>query len=125
MTAARQPEFERRLLLGERIIFAAIAEQAAVHFWVVPDWKDEGNSRGGLEFHQRPQAGQEPTYDWCFVLNAPCCHDGSALYAEEKLIPLFHFYCETGDGNYEPIWQEVESALRRLISEREADTGGD
>jgi len=123
MTAARQPEFERRLMLGERIIFAVIAEQAAAHFWAQPDWSDYSKTfAGGLEFHQKPQAGQEPSYEDCFLLNGPCCHDGSAS-AADALVPIFFKCCKTGD--YEPIWRRVESALRWLIAEREADTGGD
>ena len=123
MTDEKRPKFKRKLLLGERIIFAAIAEQAAVHFWVQPDWDDYSRTFArGLEFHQKPQAGQEPAHEDCFLLNGPCCHDGS-VSAADALVPIFFKCCETGD--YGPIWQEVESALRRLIAEREADTGGD
>lgn len=109
--ASDQPIVTRRLMLGRRVIFAVISERAAVHFWVEPNWEDNEKSWGGVEFHERPSDGREPDNDDCWLLNGPCCHDGSSLMASERVIPMFHRCCEIGDGDYEPVWAFIESAL--------------
>lgn len=47
----------------------------------------------GLEFHYREppsyMATKPPSRDCCHLLNAPCWHDGTSLYAHEKLLPRF------------------------------------
>lgn len=116
MSAPVHAVVTRRLMLGRRVIFAVIGVRSAVHFWVEPNWEDNEKSWGGVEFHERPEDGREPDNEDCWLLNGPCCHDGSSLYASEKVIPMFHRCCEMGDGNYEPVWQEIESALERNTS---------
>lgn len=48
---------------------------------------------GGLEAHFRtpPDYMQEkaPSHDQCAILQAPCWHDGTSLYASEVLIPFW------------------------------------
>lgn len=116
MSAPVHAVVTRRLMLGRRVIFAVIGERSAVHFWVEPNWEDNEKSRGGVEFHERPEDGREPDNGDCWLLNGPCCHYGSSLYASKKVIPMFHSCCESGDGNYESVWREIESALERNTS---------
>jgi hypothetical protein len=128
MTVAKRPEFERRLLLGEQIYFAAIAKQTALSFWIRPNWNDESKSQGSLEFHEKPREGRELTFNWCHLLCGPCCHQhrhSFVWYEKEMFVPLFHYCCELGVGVYDPIWEEIEGVLQRLIAERKANIGGD
>jgi len=128
MTVATQPEFERRLVLGKETAFAVIAKQTALVFWIRPNWNDESKSQGSLEFHEKPREGRELTFDWCPWLCGPCCHQhrhSFVSYAKEMFVPLFHYCCELGVGVYDPIWEEIEGVLQRLIAERKANIGGD
>ena len=46
----------------------------------------------GLECHWRQppahMADRAPSHRWCHILEAPCWHDGTSLYAKETLYPL-------------------------------------
>ena len=128
MTQAKRPKFERRLILGKSIIFAAVAKKAAVVFSVRPNWNDESKSRGYLDLYEDPREGRELTAHWCPALNGPCCHQRRhrfSLRAKEVLVPMFHYHCEIESHDYEEIWQEIEAVLQHLIDERKSDTGGD
>jgi len=46
-------------------------------------------------------------------------------YEKEMFVPLFHYCCELDVGVYDPIWEEIEGVLQRLIAERKANIGGD
>lgn len=56
-----------------------------------PDFPDRYSA--GLEYHFRQppsyMADLPPSHDECWLLKAPCWHDGTSLYAQEKLLPLF------------------------------------
>ncbi len=48
---------------------------------------------GGIEIHYRHPPSymdhEPPSHDECFLLKAPCWHDGSSLQASEYWIPLW------------------------------------
>jgi hypothetical protein len=44
----------------------------------------------GLELHSRaPLDEGPPSHDRCWLLECPCWHDGTSLYAEEHFLPMF------------------------------------
>lgn len=47
----------------------------------------------GLEYHWRVppdyMADKPPSHDRCWLLKCPCWHDGTSVYAQETLLPLF------------------------------------
>lgn len=47
---------------------------------------------GGVEYHMRraPSYSEQttPDHEHCWLLGAPCWHDGTSLYASDVLIPL-------------------------------------
>lgn len=106
---------KRLMFVGKKVIFAVVGDRAAVHFWVLPNYDNESESRGGVEFHIQPTRDEQPDHAHCWLLGKPCFHYGSSLYAEEKLIPLFHFCAHKGE--YDAVWRELENALYAEIGE--------
>lgn len=54
----------------------------------------------GLEFHHYfdPSGGQQaPHHAPCWLLGAPCWHDGTSLYASESVWPQIELYLESSD----------------------------
>lgn len=51
------------------------------------------NWSAGLEYHWRKPpsylAQSPPSHDQCWLLNCPCWHDGTSLYAQDHYLPLF------------------------------------
>ncbi len=56
-------------------------------------YNDQDNWSAGLEIHRRAPADYQrndpPSHDDCHVLKAPCWHDGTSLYAQERFLPVF------------------------------------
>jgi len=52
-----------------------------------------GRYSGGLEAHYRTppdyMSERPPSHDECWLLCAPCWHDGTSLYASETIIPYW------------------------------------
>lgn len=78
-------------------VYFVVGAHGAIHFWVT-DHGEEYSQKydverysGGLEIHYRHppdyMAGDAPSQERCWLLNAPCWHDGTSLYASESLIP--------------------------------------
>lgn len=68
----------------------------------------------GLEYHSRTPRGSDkspPSHDECWLLHAPCWHDGTSLYARETYLPLFH----AGEFGY--IFQRLVGDARRYFEE--------
>ncbi len=79
------------------------------HFWIIEGAKgavhfhtDDNEERrqkyggtAGLEIHWRTpppyMANDAPSQSPCWLLNQPCWHDGTSLYAMETLFPLVDF----------------------------------
>ena len=56
----------------------------------IREYKDTPSA--GLEYHYRqPKDYMDdcPSHEKCHVINGPCWHDGTSLYARERYLPLF------------------------------------
>jgi hypothetical protein len=80
----------------------------------VPPENKEYSPTAGLEFHYSSppeyMKDQAPSHKRCPVLDGPCWHDGTSLYATETLWPIIKAHLKFGD----------HQAIFRLL-EREAD----
>lgn len=101
-------------------IYSLVGGQGAVHFWVREFQKDKGEigQSGGVEIHRRrPQDNSKhdpPSHNQCWLLNAPCWHDGSSLLGEEwirrwKIDPHDHnmLFCRL-EGMYKEVFFDSE-----------------
>lgn len=91
----REDSYEKRWIL--------VGTEGAVDFHVshaIAQFAYLGRT-GGIEEHHRsrvPYMDEKPSHDNCWILNGPCWHDGSSLYASEVLIPIFE------SGGESAIW---------------------
>lgn len=117
---------ERRdISTDKRVILAVVGKHGAVHHWheQASDWSQQHFGEkyfGGLEVHHRhrPDWGsEEPCRTDCWILNGPCWHAGSSLYADEVTIPCWE-RCQAM-GDMEPFWRRLEIEYHdRLSNER-------
>jgi len=84
-----------------------VGPTGGIHFHVADD-------TAGLEIHYTSppdyMKGTAPHQTKCWLLNCPCWHDGTSLYATDTLWPMIKSYLKAGD--HEKIFK---------ILEREAD----
>ncbi|TDQ63605.1 hypothetical protein ATL17_1612 [Maritalea mobilis] len=85
---------------GNRHIWFAKSELGGVHIWAIEqdkDWRDRWGERflGGIEIHSpKPLYGDcQASHDDCWLLNAPCWHDGSSLQFSEQIEPVMR-HCD-------------------------------
>lgn len=88
--------------------WAVVGDWGAIEFWI--DSNNDYRTFGGVEIHQRipfecSLNQVEPDYKHCEVLDGPCSHDGSSLWACEHWIPT---YQKLGDDAEKWIWAELE-----------------
>lgn len=89
----------RELRINEsQVLFAVAGERGGVHFHVDPARLD----RCGIEQHRRIEKGER-----CWLLDAPCEHDGSTLAARETWLPVYVSCNSTGD--FEPLYEALEA----------------
>lgn len=100
--------------------YELIGQHGAVHLHISEFNKDiqniTGSYGGGIEFHYRtPHIGcnEPPSHDECWLLKAPCWHDGSNLWASEYWIPLW----ENSRGNHDLIFRTLAQAADKKFSE--------
>lgn len=112
-------EFKYELVEGagcSRHIFSAVDERGGMHFWAQRSAMDCGREHfGGVECHYRSQPeymSDESGSDKCWLLNAPCWHDGSSTLASETWIPIW----ECDPDNHQAIFD--------LLAERMDSTFG-
>jgi hypothetical protein len=72
-----------------------VGEKGAIHFHIGADTyinRQYSSWSAGLECHYRnpPDYMKEKpcSQKKCWILNAPCWHDGGSLYAEEHVLPI-------------------------------------
>jgi len=79
-------------------IWTCVGRHGAVHLHISDlgdDYAKKGHERfsAGLEFHHRKPPhylkDDAPSQDWCWLIGAPCWHDGTSLYAHETLVPFW------------------------------------
>lgn len=78
-------------------LWSALTDVAGIHLHITDlgaEYEDKYAGlrySGGIEIHRRAppdyQQGEPPTHDDCWLLKAPCWHDGSSLQATEFWIP--------------------------------------
>ena len=72
-----------------RHVWTVVGRHLAIHLHI-SELKDHGPS-GGIEYHYRqpPEHMKDdaPTQDQCWLLKAPCWHDGSSMQATDYWIP--------------------------------------
>ena len=90
-------EYVNRFGHPERSWFV-IGRKGAIHFHVMDMGEKDGHEygvrySGGLECHYRQppdyMSEDAPSHERCHVLEGPCWHDGSSLYASETVIPFW------------------------------------
>ncbi len=87
--------------IGTRICLGVVSDLGGVNFWF--DFgSGRGNYYGGIEKHLYAESGKCDN-EKCWLLDAPCNHDGSSLMASEKWIPLY-LTCQSK----EEFWRALE-----------------
>lgn len=78
-------------------MWCVVTARGGVHVWASqykPSKDAPPEYTGGIEVHYRTppsyMADQPPSHDECFLLKAPCWHDGSSLQFEERWLPMFN-----------------------------------
>lgn len=80
---------------GRTNIWACIGPEFAMHIHITDRGAEDQFSRyyGGLEFHYRTApdylSDKAPSHTDCWLLKAPCWHDGTSVYASEVIIPFW------------------------------------
>ena len=71
----------------------------------------------GLEFHSRTPRGEAtaPDHLRCPLLEGPCWHDGTSLYAQETLWPVIRMHLECGD--HDAVFRYLEMEYERYFEE--------
>jgi hypothetical protein len=65
----------------------------------------------GVEMHKKTAKG-EGNHEHCWLLNAPCYHDGTSLWASETVMPAFI------SGGCDAVYPLLESCYRdRFLTE--------
>lgn len=102
-----------------------IGRHGAIHFHVIDlgeKYSKEHRAErysGGLEIHYRQppeyMANDAPSHDRCFVLEGPCWHDGTSLYAQERIIPFW----QSAPDDHERMFRFLEREyVERFTAEK-------
>ena len=113
--------------------FCVVGPLGALQFWVfAPKFREEQKLEGdgidwdglsgGIEIHSPKPLYQghgdgKPDQERCWLLKAPCWHDGSSLQASEVWIPKLRWCNE--DGDYERLWRSLEWEYTRRFEVKE------
>ena len=83
-----------------------VGPDGGIHFHASGPHK--GSWSCGLEIHKLKGDGKSaPNNVHCWLMKAPCWHDGTSLYAEETLWPMVEAYLRSGD--HDLIFKLLES----------------
>lgn len=76
--------------------WTCVGNEFALHIRITDTKREDcvfGRYYGGLEIHYRAppdyMRDAEPSHKECWLLKAPCWHDGSSLCASETIIPFW------------------------------------
>jgi len=101
----------------ERHCWVCIGRHGAMQFHVAGPYTYEGANEwgGGLETHYRSppdyMANNAPSHDQCHILKSPCWHDGTSLYARERLIPEWLADRHNHDAIFEMLKREYRKTF--------------
>jgi hypothetical protein len=107
-------EYNPSAPFGAQHIWSVLAAQAGLHLWIreTPESKDQP-VYGGLEIHWRQppdyMADDAPSQDHCWLLKAPCWHDGSSLQAEQKWIPKWRANPHDHSGMFSALTETLKA----------------
>jgi len=87
--------------------WAVVGELGAMEFWMFTPLREYGG--GGVEAHLSAPRGYK--HEHCDILNAPCWHDGTSLWASEHWIPMYQACGE------EWVYQELEARYADFMGE--------
>lgn len=86
-----------------------------------------GRWSGGVEMHRRAPGeyeGQEPSHTECWLLKAPCWHDGTSLYFSERIAPMLDDAIEPFSASvHEFMHAELRHWYRRIGEDARRRTG--
>lgn len=88
-----------------------IGEKGGLHFHVNILEDEKYGPTAGLEIHKFSGVGA-PDHVPCWLLHAPCWHDGTSSYAMETLWPMVEPYLKTGEHN--TIFKLLEGEATRF-----------
>lgn len=98
---------------SERHHWELVGANGALHFHATIT--DGYGTSCGLEVHHLEGDGA-PHHINCPLTGGRCWHDGTSLYAEEKLWPLIREYLK--DGSHEIIFRILESEADEMLRAR-------
>ncbi len=88
--------------------WSLIGPRGGIHFHASqrPEY-DAADAICGLEFHRYERQGDNaPSHTPCWLLGAPCWHDGTSLYAGETLWPRIEPLLRA--GNHDAVFRILE-----------------
>jgi len=102
-----------------RHLWSVADERGGMHFWVIDKPVDP---IGGIEihYHTPPEYMQDskPCEENCWLLNGPCWHDGSSLWAHEYWIPKLY----RNQNSHEWIFEELKEEMDNRFGRRDCST---
>ena len=98
----------------DQIGWAVVGDKGAIEFWMFTSEEMMRMDLGGVETHRRTpfeysQSDTTPDHDHCVLLDGPCWHDGTSLWAAEYWIPMYRTCGEDW------VWQELESTYQEAF----------
>lgn len=101
--------------------WSLIGPDGGIHFHATEPYQSGEEYTCGLEIHYAPKQGDNaPSQIKCWLLNAPCWHDGTTLFAEETMWPKIRPCLEA--GNHEAIFRYLEDEADKIFKyEKERD----
>jgi len=109
--------------------WSVIARHIGIHLHIIDMGEDDGKEAGerysgGIEIHYRQppdyMKDEAPSHDNCWLLKAPCWHDGSSMQVTDKWIPRWRALAGRPDEHVqmlEFLEIEVESRTNTLADD--------
>lgn len=100
-------------------VYTCIGAKGAVHFHLTDmgeNYEYGEKYSCGLEFHHRqpPEYMKDdcPSHNKCWLLNQPCWHDGTSLYAQEGVLPFWKLYKDRPDEMFLILQHEYKKHFK-------------
>ena len=108
-------------------IWTCIGGQGAVHLHIsiyhgILEDKEPIEPSAGIEYHHKNppyNIHDAPSQNHCWILESPCWHDGSSLYASEVFVPLWKNDPHDHKRMFEKLEREYSSRFMKEDSEEE------
>ncbi len=98
-------------------LWICIGARGAVHLSITV-YHDSKDKDAGLEFHSRTATSDEaPNHDLCWLLKAPCWHDGISLYASEHFLPIWQNHPHDHDRMFTTLELEYYKYFERDVKD--------